>query len=393
MLDIMLSSVKVLLRKKTRSLLTLLGILVGVASVIIINNISRCGHQALTGEIDELGMGGLSVMLKNQNAVLADRQLEAIRQLPCVESAMPLMFESTDAYIHEEKTSVYLWGIDKTAKETVNLQLVHGRFLNNGDIASRDKVCMIDQKLARQCYGTEYVAGKRVRINSDGVSEEYRIAGVVQTGSGLLENMMGSYIPSFMYVPYTTLQEKLNTGNYSQIAVRIRPQYDHDESGESIIHTLERDAGTPGAYMVTNLSKQKENIGNILDIFTLVLTCVGVVSLFVAGLSIMNVMLVSVTERTREIGIKKALGASRAMLVFEFLFEALLITLTGALGGVLFGTVVSVIGAALLGLTLTPELDIIIKVVLFSLAVGTVFGIYPAVKAARMNPVEALRAF
>ena len=392
MLDMLVNSIKTLFRAKTRTMLTLFGVAVGVASVIIINNISQCGSTALSDEIDELGMGGLSVMLKNNAAPLSESELKIIDDLSYVDYAMPLMFESTDAYIHEEKSQIYLWGIDRSAKDVINLQLLKGRFFNAGDVSPFAKNCLIDQKLALTRYGTDNVVGKKITLNSGGAGSEYQIIGVVKTGSGILENMMGDYIPTFTYVPYTTMQSSLNTKNFSQIAVRIQDHYDNEAAGEKIIRTLERNTDCIGAYMITNLSKQKENINNIIGIFTLVLTCVGIVSLFVAGLSIMNVMLVSVTERTREIGIKKALGASKGVIVLEFLLEASAITLSGAIAGIVFGTVVSLVGAGLLGLTLTPSIGIMMTAVLFSLAVGTLFGVYPALKAARLRPVDALRA-
>ncbi|MBQ9460457.1 MAG: ABC transporter permease [Clostridia bacterium] len=393
MIDMIFNSLRILFRKRTRTLLTLLGITVGVASVLIINNISRCGSTALSSEIDELGMGGLSVMLKNQSAPLAEEELEAIRSLSYVDYAMPLMFESTDAYIHQERNPVYLWGIDKSAKDMINLTLINGRFINSSDISSYSKCCLIDKKLAEDCYGSDNVTGKKLVINSGGTSSEYNIIGVVKTGGGILENMMGSLVPTFLYVPYTTLQASLNTGNFSQIAVKIKPDHDNDLAGENIIKTIERETDEKGAYMVTNLSKQKENLDNIIGIFTIVLTSVGIVSLFVAGLSIMNVMLASVTERTREIGIKKALGASKTMIVTEFLCEALVLTLIGAVAGIIVGTAISFTGAGMIGLTLVPGVDIIFITVMFSLIVGIIFGIYPALKAARLRPVEALRSY
>lgn len=391
MLDIFPGSLRVLFRRKTRTVLTIIGIAVGVASVILINNIGQCGRNALTSEIDGLGMGGLSVMLKNQSAPLADEELNTINSLSYVEYAMPLMFEATDAYIKGEKNQVYLWGINNDADDMIDLHLIHGRFINTGDVSSCARSCIIDEKLARDSYGTDNVVGKKMLINSGGKGAEYRIIGVVRTGSGILENMMGSFVPAFLYIPYTTLQADMNTDNYSQIAVKLDPDRDSEEASEQIIKAMERGSDIKGAYLVTDLSKQKENIGNMISIFTAVLSCVGVVSLFVAGLSIMNVMLVSVSERKREIGIKKALGATSGMIVWEFLFEAVILTLSGAAAGIIFGTLVSVIGAGILGLTLMPRLDIIITAALFSLITGMIFGSYPAFKAARLRPVEALR--
>ncbi len=208
MLDLFWASMKMLFRQKTRTLLTLFGIAVGVASVILINNISQCGQQALTDEIDELGMGGLSVMQKNTAAPLANKELHTLQTLSYVDYAMPLMFEATDVYIHEDKSPVYLWGIDKTAKDVINLQLVQGRFFNTGDVSSYARTCLMDQKLAIDHYGTDQVVGKNITLNSGGLRQSYRIIGVVKTGSGLLENMMGDYIPTFLYVPYTTFRRQ-----------------------------------------------------------------------------------------------------------------------------------------------------------------------------------------
>ncbi len=377
--------------KKGRTFLTLCGIAVGVASVIVINSISECGSKALTSEIDGLGIGGITVSLKKQSAQLSESELNEIKSLSYVENVMPVMFEATDAYIRDKKNSIYLWGIDRTAKDVISLELVKGRFINSGDISGNARKCMIDRTLAQAYYGTENVVGKKILINSGNSGAEYEIVGVIKTGSGVLQSVMGSYIPNFVYVPYTTMQNNIGTANFSQIAVKIKNAYDEETAGRNIIKMMERNSNMQGAYSFTNMAQQKENITNIINIFSSVLTAVGIISLFVAGLSIMNVMLSAVTERTREIGIKKALGATRSMIVREFLFEAVILTLIGALAGILAGEVISFAGVAVLGLTPVFQIDKMIEILFFSVGVGAIFGIYPAFKASNLKPVEALR--
>ena len=389
--EIIRNALRGLFRKKGRTFLTVIGIAVGVAAVILISNISQCGSEALTEEIDGLGMGGLSVSLKNTSASLSEDELDMIQDLSYVEYAMPLIFETTDVYIKNEKSSVYLWGIDDTAKDVISLSLVYGRFINAGDISSSAKICMVDQKFAQTNYGIDNIVGRKITILSGGSSEEYKVVGVLKTGSGLLQNMMGTYIPTFVYIPYSTMQINTHSSNYSQIAVKLIDDIDSDETGEEITKTLERNSGIKDAYTVTNLAKQKESINNIFNIITVVLSAVGAVSLIVASLSIMNVMLVSVTERTREIGIKKAIGASKSSIIIEFLSEAAILSVMGCIFGIICGMVISWIGAFMFGLTLTPRVDIMIYTVIFSVITGMVFGIYPAIKASNLKPVDALR--
>ena len=389
--EIIRNALRGLFRKKGRTFLTVIGIAVGVAAVILISNISQCGSEALTEEIDGLGMGGLSVSLKNTSASLSENELDTIQDLSYVKYAMPLIFETTDVYIKNEKSSVYLWGIDHTAKDVISLSLVYGRFINAGDISSSAKICMVDQKFAQTNYGIDNIVGRKITILSGGSSEEYTVVGVLKTGSGLLQNMMGTYIPTFVYIPYSTMQVNTHSSNYSQIAIKLVDDIDSEDAGEEISKTLQRNSGIKEAYTVTNLAKQKESINNIFNIITVVLSAVGAVSLLVASLSIMNVMLVSVTERTREIGIKKAIGASKSSIIIEFLSEAAILSIIGCIFGIVSGMVISWIGVFTLGLTLTPRIDIMLYTIIFSVITGMVFGIYPAIKASNLKPVDALR--
>ena len=164
-----------------------------------------------------------------------------------------------------------------------------------------------------------------------------------------------------------------------------------DAGGEKIVSALAHTTGVEDGYIANNLAKQKDGLKNILNIVTVILSAVGAISLLVASLSIMTVMLVSVNERTREIGIKKSIGARRNTILLEFMLEAVFISLIGCLVGAAAGNIISYIGASLFGIALKVRIDIMLTAMLFSLISGVLFGVYPAAKASNLNPVEALR--
>ena len=203
--------------------------------------------------------------------------------------------------------------------------------------------------------------------------------------------MLGNYIPTFVYIPYTTMQASMGRSNFDQIAVKIDSNSNVDRAGNSITAILNQNNGTSDAFVSNNLAKQKDGLTSILDIVTLVLSAVGAISLLVASLSIMTVMLVSVSERTREIGIKKAIGARQLDIMLEFLLEAVLISVIGCAIGIVAGYLVSFAGASLIGMSLGVRWDVLFLAVFFSLFTGTTFGVYPAYKASKLRPVDALR--
>lgn len=393
MIDIFRSAFHNLGRKRLRTILTMMGVSIGVASVIIIGNISQCGTDALTRELDSLGLSGLAIstMGESTHVSLSSSDLDLVRRSEDVEEATPVIMQPTNIQTSRIISKALIWGIDSGANQIISLNVMYGRSIHSGDIQSNAKVCLVDENFSQSAYKRSNIIGKKITVLCAGVPEEFEVIGIVKTGSGLLQNVIGEYIPNFVYVPYSTMQVLLNRNHFDQIAVKIKSGIDVDRTGEILVQSLNRQNGVYNGFTANNLVKQKDGLTNMLDIITLILSAVGAISLLVASLSIMTVMLVSVNERTREIGIKKSIGARQRDILLEFLYEAMLITLIGSAIGVTVGYLISFIGASSFGITLGIRFDVMGMAVGFSLLTGMVFGVYPAFKASRLHPVDALR--
>ena len=393
MIDLFRSALKNLRRRSGRISLTILGIAIGVASVVLIGNISQCGSDALTGELDSLGLGGLSVSMSStsEGGWLTETELENVRAADGVAEATPVLMQNASISSVLSSSSAFLWGIDSTAEDIISLQVLYGRLISKSDVKAASNVCLVDESFAQSAYKRDNIVGKKISVSCSGRTEEFEVIGVVKTGSGLLQNLIGDYVPSFVYAPYTTVQNFMGRSSFDQIAVKVDDGANVDRVGETITAGLSRLTGIQDGYVSNNLVKQRDGLANILEIITLVLSAVGAISLLVASLSIMTVMLVSVSERTREIGIKKSIGASKTVILLEFLFEAVFLTLIGCAFGILMGYLVSYAGASYFGMTLRFRIDIMLLAVGFSTLTGVIFGVYPAMKAAALKPVDALR--
>ncbi len=381
-------------RKRLRSALTIAGIGIGVLSVIVISAIGDLGKQTINAELNSIGIDGLAVSASSsttQPVTLYTDQLGEIKKDQNVEDAMPLMVQATQSRNRDKVNNCIVWGIDNNAQNIISLEVLYGRMVSQGDLASGESVCVVDEAYAAQFYGRKNIVGKTVEVILNGGYQTFTVVGVVASGGNVLQNLMGEYIPSFLYIPYSTMQRVCGRESFDQIAIRLREGTDPDSAAQSITTRLETENGVKDSIKVENLVQQKEKLNNILDIITLVLSVIAGISLIVAGLSIMTVMLVSVSERTREIGIKKSIGASRSKILMEFLIEALLISLIGSGMGCGVGVALSWAGCAVLGMTYTLNAGLVLFCMGFAVVTGILFGVYPAMKAAGLRPVEALR--
>ncbi len=375
-----------LIRKRHRTWLTVVGIAVGVLMVSTVSVISTAGREFVNKELDSMGVGGLSVMAQTGGEQISEETLSQLRELSCVQSAMPLMVQLGDVSTGRASEQSALCGIDAGAGQVIALSLCHGRMITAGDVSAAARVCVLDEALAQKVYGRRNVVGKTVTVQYGDVAEELTVIGVSETGSSLLQNFT-AMIPGMLYLPFTTHSNITGQTAFDQIAVRVNS--DSAAAKGHIGRLLNRLYDGSSPFRTDDLAAQKTRLERLVNTVVLVLTAISAIALVVSGFGIVTAMLSAVSERTREIGIKKAIGATNRRILSEFLIEAVLLSATGALLGLLPSVVLSAV-LGWLGFGGTPPW-LFAVLFLFSLAVGGVFGAYPAYQASRLQPVEALR--
>lgn len=374
-------------RKRLRSLLTVSSIAIGTTMVVLVLCIGRIGTVAIGNELASMGMDGLSVSAEHGLGV---RELAAIRNLDSVRRAMPLSLQFASAMASGQPFSVVGCGIDSGADQVISLELLHGRMLSQADVAARSAVCVVDEALAWEAYGRTNIVGERMTLLFPKASTEVTVIGVSATGSSLLQNVT-TLIPYMVYLPYTTQQLITETQGFDQIAVRLSEGAVAEETEQEIHRLFQRVGEDVEGLTTENLASQRQRLEKVMDIVSLALVALGGVSLLVSGFGILTVMLSSVNERTREIGIKKAIGATRTRIMLEFLAGALLLGALGALAGLLLGCSAVILGCILLGYTIALPVGALAGVVALTLLLSMLFGAYPAYHASGLHPVEALR--
>ena len=333
----------------------------------------------------------LSVSAAAGAEVLLDEDsLRLIRGTEGVESAVPLTILRAEAKLRETEQEVVACGIDGGSVQAISVNLRYGRLLTRGDIRSGAAVCVVEETFAEKAYARGNIVGKTLWLRLNGTETAFEIVGVAEAGSSLLQNLT-AYIPGVVLIPYTTQQQISGSGGFDQIAVRAAEHTDTEQLAQRIMRTLDRETGTRGQFETENLAMQKSRLNSLMHIVTLILTVISGISLLVSGLGIMTIMLVSVHERVREIGIKKAIGAPRSRILAEFLAESAVLSLLGSVAGLAVGLGVSWAGLSAFHMPFAPEGGRMLLLVLFCIAIGALFGVYPALQAARMRPVDALR--
>lgn len=383
---------KNILRKRIQTVLTILGIGIGVFSVLLITAIGSMGRTAINAELEGLGFDCITVSpVRKDLNVLNGQLLEEVDAMEGVALAAPLITGMGQAVMRGYTGEAMICGVDQNANRVISLDLSSGRFLRRSDVAAGAYVCVVDETIALSYYKRTNIVGKTILLTVGSAVQEFEIVGVARGDSSAIKGMVGDLIPSFIYVPYTAMQEMTSKSTIDQLFVRVVDAAQSQQVGDSIVSTLNTQSGYQNLYRFEDLAVQKDRLNTILEVVTLVLSAIGAVSLVVSGLSIMTIMIVSVQDRTREIGIKKAIGAKRGSILAEFLLEAIIMTLLGSIGGVVASVLITQLLNLLLGLSLEIHLHTMGRTILFSGLVGVIFGVYPAKLAASLRPVDALR--
>ncbi len=390
---------------KGRSFLTMLGIIIGIASVIAIVSIGEGTKNQMNSEISDIGGGQVYIYVSNdaitEQEWITPEDINAVRELESVEGV-----SVAESYDGETVTGKGNFNLMVTAegpdpKMVNNADMKYGNYFGEREVEEAKPVCVISDADARRLFGTDDVVGMSLDITCYDVTKSFRIAGVTtQKENGTFVSYTYEGMPVTVNIPYSAMNELVGDVDYFySMTVQVDTSLDSQKVANEIVHLLEKNHQSAGDdyFQIQNFQDVMKSMNQMLGMVTAFISFVAGISLLVGGIGVMNIMLVSVTERTREIGIRKSLGAKTSSIMMQFLAEAAILTVIGGVIGIILGIIgaygiCSVISASM-QMVISPgiSLSTIMFATLFSCAVGVFFGIYPARKAAKLRPIEALR--
>lgn len=384
------NSLQNIFRRRLAATLTIIGIASGVMLLCVIGALSATGVREVSSELDSLGLRGISVSI-NSGAVLKFSDAEKIEKLSEVSEAVPMYTQKVGVSANGGSQSVMLWGSDSCESGIFSSTLHCGRDFSKSELTSGDTVCIIDRAAAKSLFGNENVLGQTLYFNLPSGCIGCEIIGTTGSDSAMLQSVTGMVLPDFVYVPHSLMSSINGSETVGSIAIRIDSGADSKAVGARVKSLIEQDKGISGGVKIDDLSAQRGKLDNILSVVTMSFSSIGIFAMIISGLGVMTVMTITVSERTREIGIKKALGATFRAVFLEFLLDSLTISVIGGIIGLALGA--AAIGAVGMIFNISPVMNISSAAAAFfgSVFFGAVFGLYPAVKAAKMNPAIALR--
>jgi len=388
---------KSIFSNKMRSSLTMLGIIIGVSAVVLLVALGTGFQKSMQQTFEDLGASALYVYSSTDKAVKTLRPLtledaEALRDktvAPAIAVVSPTLDAGVSASYGNNNVTVQATGVTPIIRQIKNYPLAGGRFISDQDVTARENVAVLGYQTAEDLFGSQSPVGKSIRIGG----MKFQVVGYI-------EKMGGFAGDSYILMPITTMQSKISGGdNLRTIAVKAVSPDKVDAAIAQITAIMRaRHYIAPGAvddFQIRDMREILESMQDQLAAFAFFLSSVGAISLIVGGIGIMNIMLVSVTERTREIGIRKAIGAKRRDILVQFLIESATLSLSGGLIGLLLATFLSMFmqNVPMGNLTIGAQISVgvVILALTVSIGIGIISGTYPAFRAAQLDPIESLR--
>ncbi len=387
---------------KGRSLLTMLGIIIGISSVIMIISAGGGAKSTINDSLDSMFSGMVYFYVDDVEAAGFDTFSE---------EDVDLVNDHKGEYLsgatYDYSTSCSVRTIRGRFDATVHGEnavgefistnpIIKGRYFNDAECASAANVCVLSENTAKKMFGTTDVIGKSFEATINDTSVDLTVIGIRKDpkSAGAMSSLIGDDSSMKVEMPYSYISRNCGIGDYKGKYLLIIADKDHTyEAAKSVKKLLEEKHGVTDtkAIATENWTDYAEQYDAIFSTVTLLVTVVAGIALLVGGIGVMNIMLVSVTERTREIGIRKSLGARTRAILMQFIAEASMITLIGGVIGIIFGLLLASLVCVVLGTTPAISAGSVLIATIFSCGIGLFFGIYPARKAAKLNPIEALR--
>ena len=394
-------AIRALTRNKMRSLLTMLGIIIGVGAVIATVGVGQGAQQQVQDQIAAMGTnvifvssgtvnrGGLRLGSGATKTLVYDDMQAILREVPTISMAAPSSGSSAQIVFDNQNWNTRVTGTEPQYFQIRDWAFARGSSFVQDDVTRSANVVVLGATVQQNLFGNSDPIGQTVRIGN----LPFQVVGVLQAKG---QSGIGQDQDDAIYVPITTLQKKISGQDWLQNIIASATSQQASYAAQDQITALLRDRhrirpGQDDDFSVRNLADVAQLADQSSKVMTLLLASIAGVSLIVGGIGIMNIMLVSMTERTREIGIRIAIGATESDVLRQFLSESVVLSVSGGIIGILFGVISSITITKVLGWHILISTVAVVAAVVFSMAVGMFFGFYPARKAARLDPIEALR--
>lgn len=361
----------------------MLGIIIGVSSVIVMVAIGQGSTKEVQEQIGSLGTNVLTVTVTGSDVTFKEKDVEQIQAISGIKNIAPTVSGRVSVKNERNNTQVSMIGTTSSYLAVRDLQLQSGRFIADLDHDNHSKIAVLGSDTAQTLFGLGNPVGEYIKVNGT----SYKVVGVLDSvGSSL-----GASGDNTIIVPLSTGQRLASTTNIGTTYVKIENEDMINFISSSIERTMNSIVGNSDSYSVSSSKDLMETASSVNETMTLMLGGSAAISLIVGGIGIMNIMLVSVSERTKEIGIRKAIGAKRGNILLQFLIEAVILSSLGGIIGVGIGVISAQIFTLATGTTIAYSIPVMLLSFGFSLLVGVVFGVFPANKASKLDPIQALR--